>query len=174
MGKGMSMRDLIDERNRREKLKNSIIKGYNVHYVTQEELARQKEEEERKRQQEAAERLRLEEAAKKVALELERRREMEQRELLEQAKMPPSSRYGTTKEQINAILAEKRQKLDKVIHDSQTEEWCAMSDVAKRQERSEEQKEQEKTKKELNPEWSQDAQDELQDFIESQGFYIRQ
>lgn len=34
----MSMRDLIDERNRREKLKNSIIKGYNVHYVTQEEL----------------------------------------------------------------------------------------------------------------------------------------
>ena len=115
------MRDLIDERNRREKLKNSIIKGYNVHYVTQEE--------ERKRQQEAAERLRLEEAAKKVALELERRREMEQRELLEQAKMPPSSRYGTnetdnpvTKEQINAILAEKRQKLDKVIHDSQTEE----------------------------------------------------
>ena len=41
----MSMRDLIDERNRREKLKNSIIKGYNVHYVTQEELARQKEEE---------------------------------------------------------------------------------------------------------------------------------
>ena len=45
-----------------------------------------------------------------------------------------------------------------------------MSDVAKRQERSEEQKEQEKTKKELNPEWSQDAQD----FIESQGIYIRQ
>ena len=40
-----------------------------------------------------------------------------------------------------------------------------MSDVAKRQE---------KTKKELNPEWSQDAQDELQDFIESQGIYIRQ
>ena len=35
-------------------------------------------------------------------------------------------------------------------------------------------KKQEKTKKELNPEWSQDAQDELQDFIESQGIYIRQ
>lgn len=49
-----------------------------------------------------------------------------------------------------------------------------MSDVAKRQERSEEQKEQEKTKKELNPEWITDAQDELQDFIESQGIYIRQ
>lgn len=71
----------------------------------------------------------LRRAAKKAALELERRREMEQRKLLEQAKMPPSSRYGTnetdnpvTKEQINAILAEKRQELDKVIHDSQTEE----------------------------------------------------
>ena len=49
-----------------------------------------------------------------------------------------------------------------------------MSDVANRQERSEEQKEQEKTKKELNTEWPQDAQDELQDFIESQGIYIRQ
>ena len=49
-----------------------------------------------------------------------------------------------------------------------------MSDVAKRQERSEEQKEQEKTKKELNPEWSQDAQDELQDFIESHCIYISQ
>lgn len=71
----------------------------------------------------------LRRSRKKAALELERRREMEQRKLLEQAKMPPSSRYGTnetdnpvTKEQINAILAEKRQELDKVIHDSQTEE----------------------------------------------------
>ena len=33
---------------------------------------------------------------------------------------------------------------------------------------------QEKKEKELNAEWSQDAQDELQDFIESQGIYIRQ
>ena len=31
-----------------------------------------------------------------------------------------------------------------------------------------------KKEKELNAEWSQDAQDELQDFIESQGIYIRQ
>ena len=30
------------------------------------------------------------------------------------------------------------------------------------------------SEKELNAEWSQDAQDELQDFIESQGIYIRQ
>lgn len=34
--------------------------------------------------------------------------------------------------------------------------------------------EEEKREKELNAEWPQDAQDELQDFIESQGIYIRQ
>lgn len=32
------MRDLIDERDFKEKCKKSILKGYNVHYVTQEEL----------------------------------------------------------------------------------------------------------------------------------------
>ncbi len=31
-----------------------------------------------------------------------------------------------------------------------------------------------KKNEETNPEWPQDAQDELQDFIESQGIYIRQ
>lgn len=31
-----------------------------------------------------------------------------------------------------------------------------------------------KKNEETNPEWLQDAQDELQDFIESQGIYIRQ
>lgn len=29
-------------------------------------------------------------------------------------------------------------------------------------------------KTEIDPEWPQEAQDELQDFIESQGIYIRQ
>ncbi len=62
----MSMRDLIDERNRREKLKNSIIKRIQCSLChTGRACASKKEEEERKRQQEAAERLRLEEAAKK-------------------------------------------------------------------------------------------------------------
>lgn len=32
------MKDLIDERNFREKCSRSIVKGYNVHYVTKEEL----------------------------------------------------------------------------------------------------------------------------------------
>lgn len=37
-----------------------------------------------------------------------------------------------------------------------------------------EKRENEERKPELNAEWPQDAQDELQDFIESQGIYIRQ
>lgn len=32
----------------------------------------------------------------------------------------------------------------------------------------------EEKEKDLRPKWSQEAQDELQDFIESQGIYIRQ
>ena len=43
------MRDLIDERNAREKIKSSIIKRANVHYMTPEELARIKEEEDKKK-----------------------------------------------------------------------------------------------------------------------------
>lgn len=49
-----------------------------------------------------------------------------------------------------------------------------MNDAVKKQKKNEEVKEQEAAKAELNPEWPQDAQDELQDFIESQGIYIRQ
>ncbi len=44
----------------------------------------------------------------------------------------------------------------------------------KEQEKDLKTREQETEEKNLNPEWSQDAQDELQDFIESQGIYIRQ
>ena len=32
------MKDLIDERNRKEKMQNSILKWWNVHYMTPEEL----------------------------------------------------------------------------------------------------------------------------------------
>lgn len=44
----------------------------------------------------------------------------------------------------------------------------------KDKERELENQEKREKKDEPNPEWSQDAQDELQDFIESQGIYIRQ
>ena len=43
------MKDLIDERNIREKSQRSIIKSYNVHYMTQEEI--QKKEREREEQE---------------------------------------------------------------------------------------------------------------------------
>lgn len=42
------------------------------------------------------------------------------------------------------------------------------------EEQEREGKRQEENDSRLNPEWPQDAQDELQDFIESQGIYIRQ
>ncbi|MCM1258359.1 MAG: hypothetical protein NC307_10975 [Roseburia sp.] len=35
------MRDMIDERNERERSSRSIVKSYNVHYMTAEELAEQ-------------------------------------------------------------------------------------------------------------------------------------
>lgn len=117
------MRDLIDERNRREQLKRSVIKRANVHYVTIEELQQQKEAEEKERQRS--------EAATEAALEMKRRKEMEQQELLEKAKqeaaLPPSSFYGmkesdeVTKEQVEAILAEKQGALEKVIEDTKHE-----------------------------------------------------
>lgn len=44
----------------------------------------------------------------------------------------------------------------------------------KEQEAKKREEEKKTEQKELNQEWPQDAQDELQDFIESQGIYIRQ
>lgn len=118
------MRDLIDERNRREKLMSSVIKRANVHYITKEELERQKQlEEEQKAQQEKDEK-----AAEEAALQLERDREKRKQEQIEQAlhdaSLPPSSTYGmkesdeVTKEQIDAILAEKQDAFSKMLEDS--------------------------------------------------------
>lgn len=118
------MRDLIDERNRLEQLRRSIIKRANVHYVTVEEL-QQQEDAERKKRQEA------EQTAQDVALRLKQKKEMEQRELLERAQqeaaLPLSSRYGkqetdeVTKEQVKAILSEKEEILEHVIENTMHE-----------------------------------------------------
>lgn len=43
-----------------------------------------------------------------------------------------------------------------------------------RHEKQVNEQEKEQEKKPLNETWSQDAQDELEDFIEQQGIYIRQ
>ena len=40
-----AMKDLIDERNRKEKMQNSILKWWNVHYMTPEELEEEQEKE---------------------------------------------------------------------------------------------------------------------------------
>ena len=75
------MRDLIDERNAREKIKSSIIKRANVHYMTPEELARIKEEEDKKKAQEIYERLQAEAKEDEEKKAEERRQAMEQRHL---------------------------------------------------------------------------------------------
>lgn len=126
------MRDLIDERNRREKIKRSIIKRMNVNYISKEELERQREAEEKKKALEVMEQLKAEEAAQSAVLDMEMKKVKEQRELLERARFeasqPPSSRYGTkesdevTKEQVEAILSEKRSALDQVIQENMKEE----------------------------------------------------
>lgn len=40
-----AMKDLIDERNKKEKMQNSILKWWNVHYMTPEELEEEQEKE---------------------------------------------------------------------------------------------------------------------------------
>lgn len=41
-----NMKDLIEERNKKEKMQHSIVKWWNVHYMTPEELAEEQEKEE--------------------------------------------------------------------------------------------------------------------------------
>ena len=48
------MRDMIDERNDRERSSRSIVKGYNVHYMTPEELAERERQKMQKEEQKAA------------------------------------------------------------------------------------------------------------------------
>lgn len=117
------MKDLIDERNRRESIQRSIIKRMHVHYVTKEEMAKQQEDEEQK----AKEREYL--AEKEVEeWELRQKQKKEQEEAKAAASAPPSSMYGmgetdeVTKEQVAAILAEKRKQLDQVIEENKQED----------------------------------------------------
>lgn len=126
------MRDLIDERNAREKIKSSIIKRANVHYMTKEELAKIQEEEDKKKAQEIYERLQAEAKEDEEKKAEERRLAMEQRERAErgynEATKSPSGTYGTkamdnvTKEQIDAILSEKQVALEHVIEEVKHEE----------------------------------------------------
>lgn len=92
------MQDMIDKRNFKEKCARSIVKGYNVHYMTQEEAAAlQAAKDVQKVSQEP-------DTGKKMAFEADERYADQ-----------PSSTYGTkevedpvTKEQIEQILGERK------------------------------------------------------------------
>ena len=90
------MQDTIDKRNFREKCARSIVKGYNVRYVTQEETEAKKALEEAQNQRQAAG-----VSEKEMVFEADERYASQ-----------PSSRYGTTsvndpvtKEQIEGLTA---------------------------------------------------------------------
>lgn len=95
------MQDMIDKRNFKEKCARSIVKGYNVHYMTQQET----------------EALQTEKEAEKASLE---KPSGSGKEMVFEADArfadQPSSTYGTTevkdpvtKEQIEQILGERKE-----------------------------------------------------------------
>lgn len=113
------MRDYIEERNFREKIKSSIIKRMNVHYMTKEEIAQKKQEEEA---QERKAREMYENMLQQAREEEERQKEKYKKEM-DKPEVQDASTYGTnremlkevTKEQIDAILAEKEETLTEII-----------------------------------------------------------
>lgn len=98
------MRDVIDERDFRERSSRSIVKGYNIHYMTPEEMAAQN----RKRAEEKKE------APVPKKIQQQRKRE----------ENIPSAQYGknqpddpVTQEQIAKILEERKKLHDNVFQD---------------------------------------------------------
>lgn len=119
------MRDYIEERNFREKIKSSIIKRMNVHYMTKEEIAQKKQEEEA---QERKAREMYENMLQQAREEEERQKEKYKKEM-DKPEAQDASTYGTnremlkevTKEQIDAILAEKEETLTEIIEHTKHE-----------------------------------------------------
>ncbi len=106
------MKDKIDERNFKEKVARSIIKRYNVHYISQEELDRQRVQEEREKAQEIVKKLQAEKAAKESEKlrEIERMRlEVERRQREEEALLGREEDFvaGVTKGQVEQLLSDK-------------------------------------------------------------------
>ena len=117
------MSDVIDERNQKEKIKRSIIKRWNIHYLSKAELEEQQRQEEIAKANEILERLNAEAAedeAKKQA-EIEAIRKA-QEEAFNQATKSHSGFYGVeaieneeTKEKISQILGEKEKDFDETL-----------------------------------------------------------
>lgn len=124
------MKDAIDKRNERERIAKSIVKRWNVIYVTKEELERKRQEEERMEQQEE-ERKKADEILKRLqqeAEEDERKKAEELQAILAQKEIEShtsSDTYGTTpmdgvtQEKVEAILSDKERMLQQIIQNTE-------------------------------------------------------
>ncbi len=110
------MKDLIDERNQREKMKNSIVKFWNVNYVDAETLKKQQEEAEEEARLKA-----LEEAEKAAEMNRAYEEASHRRYDYNPTTGAYSGHYGqgdvdeVTKGQIDKILQEKDEILRSLI-----------------------------------------------------------
>lgn len=124
------MKDAIDKRNERERIAKSIVKRWNVIYVTKEELEKKRQEEERMEQQEE-ERRKADEILKRLqqeAEEDEKRKAEELQAILTQMEIEShisSDTYGTTpmdgvtQEKVEAILSDKERMLQQIIQNTE-------------------------------------------------------
>ena len=132
------MKDLIAERDKKEKMKHSIVKWWNVHYMTPEELTEQQEKEAPSAAPHASE---DHEAAQEILDRLNREAaadEARKQQEIEKARMEAEAKFNATtgaysgaygadgadgayKEQIDAILAEKDDALRDLIQRTEEE-----------------------------------------------------
>ncbi len=103
------MRDLIDERNFREKCARSIVKNYNVHYITQEEL----ETQQLKQAKEVVEQAKYG-AFNEIISSLDIQEDSPSVE------EPTEERDPISEEQIRKILGEREEQLAETIEESLT------------------------------------------------------
>lgn len=126
------MKDAIDKRNEKERIAKSIVKGWNVNYITQEELERRRQEEERMHQTEE-EREKSDEILKRLEQQAQNEKKKKADEieaLLAQVELEShksSDTYGTTpmdgvtQEKVEAILSDKDQDqaIQQIIQNTQ-------------------------------------------------------
>ena len=125
------MKDKIDIKNEKERIQRSIIKFWNVHYKSREEIEREEQEEADRKAREVFERLEAEAAADEAQKEAERMAAFQQAQYTEQVDERAlynettgsfSGTYGqnddvdeVTKGQIERILQEKNEAMRSLI-----------------------------------------------------------
>lgn len=124
------MKDAIDKRNEKERIAKSIVKGWNVIYITKEELEKKRQEEERMQQAEE-EREKADEILKRLEEEAQNDKKKKADEieaLLAQMELDShksSDSYGTipmdgvTQEKVEAILSDKNQAIQQIIQNTE-------------------------------------------------------